>query len=388
MDHLIISFALLSLSMSGVGSIHSPFLHQKSQADGIAAKAEVKSYFEEDSRLDQKITIKSYGIAHRELWQVLENKIRAPIEREEAASEIEADEIVIAASNVPVPTLMDAVAARVLARWERTQHNGYRMLVNQFELDFVFGAKSEREQERFAAGAAFIQDMNALPAQKRALLQSGEYVAFSSLPASMQQSLTQMLFSLSLEYQAKGKPATLQPEVLPQAAFRLERKPAQGFNRYFITVKADGGRASGWRFNDYEAQKQAREAARQEKQKAGEPNSIYTPVKWELSHREAKRLPALKRPITLDMKAVTFPEVLRRLHEKYNIAFISDSRKSMPDRADIVLRSLTLGDALDRLTQIYRNTEWEWRKDGFLIVRSSSNPTRHINDAPYAKANK
>lgn len=48
----------------------------------------------------------------------------------------------------------------------------------------------------------------------------------------------------------------------------------------------------------------------------------------------------------------------------------------MPQRADVRLYRMTLGKALDRLTEIYQDTEWEWRKYGFPVIRGPRNPAR------------
>jgi hypothetical protein len=48
----------------------------------------------------------------------------------------------------------------------------------------------------------------------------------------------------------------------------------------------------------------------------------------------------------------------------------------MPQRANVHLPLMPLGEALDQLTQIYKGTEWEWRKYGVLVVRGPSNPVR------------
>jgi hypothetical protein len=41
---------------------------------------------------------------------------------------------------------------------------------------------------------------------------------------------------------------------------------------------------------------------------------------------------------------------------------------------------MPLGQALDELTRIYPDTEWEWRKYGFLVVRGPMNPMRDTKE--------
>jgi hypothetical protein len=99
-------------------------------------------------------------------------------------------------------------------------------------------------------------------------------------------------------------------------------------------------------------------------------------VKFALTQEAAKRLPALERKVTIQMRDVSFPEVLRYLHNVYNIAYVCDPGGVMPQRANVNIVNMPLGKALDRLTQIYKDTEWEWRKLNFLLLRGPQNPSR------------
>ncbi|HZO89926.1 MAG TPA: hypothetical protein VFB38_16470 [Chthonomonadaceae bacterium] len=370
MRHRTTHLILLVIGMAAIYNASPAYPQQETPPAEAASKALYQSDFDSDPRLSVPMTIEMRSCPHWQLWARLARKTRLSIDREEAANELDSSTIAIAGKNVSARALMDAMAARVMARWERTE-KGYRLLVSQRELDDVYLPQSNRERERFAIGAAFIRDFNALPASEQARLLSGRSVPFTSLPAAMQQAVSRMLESLALEYREKGMSDTVPPSRLSDAMFRLERKPAPGFNRLFMTVRIPEIGSTGWRLNDYEAQKQARQ-----QRVAGGPDPIYAPVKFEVKPEDAKRLPALKRVVTLQMWQATFPEALQRLHEKYGLAFVSDPKQYMSQQANINIPPMPLGEALDWLTEIFRDTEWEWRKYGFVVVRGPLNPSR------------
>lgn len=370
-----------AFAVAGTGGIQSAPCPQAANAESS------QTYFEKDPRLKVSLTARSPAWTHLRLWSALYRKTGVPLEREEGASEFDDNTVALGFNGVSARAVMDAAAARVLARWERTERNGYRLPVPQRELDFVFLAKNEHQRELFGAGVEFIRDLSALPQEEQARIGSGQFIPFASLPANMQRSVGQMLQALSREFQERDRAmGSARPPIpfedLPSANFRVERQPANGFNRLALTVRFTSvRRTTGWSINDYEQQKQAREAARR-RRPAGELDALYAPRKFEVSQEEAKRLPALQKRITLSLANVTFPEVLQRLHAKYGLAFLSDPTQHMPQKATIRLVSVPLGEALDRLTEIYQDTEWEWRKYGVLIVRGPSNPARDPRQIP------
>lgn len=341
-----------------------------------------RTHFETDPRLEAPMTVQSSAYAHRRLWQGITRKTKTPIERHEWVRGLDDDPISLAGNAVSARALMDAAAARILARWEWTDRNGYRLLAPEGELDKAFGAQSEEERERFQSGREFIRVLNALPADERASLESGTPVPFASLPPGMRMAVGGMLDPLVRE-QKKKDWAVFPAERINEASLRLERSPATEFTRLFLTLKVPGGNGAGFRINDYETRKQDRDATRQGRQHAGKPgepedlDSLYVPKRFEVSPEQAKRLPTLKRLVILDGQNVTFPDVLLLLYKQYGIPFISDPKTAMRQRADVHLSSMPLGEALDHLTKIYKDTEWEWRKYNILVVRGPSNAARY-----------
>jgi hypothetical protein len=107
---------------------------------------------------------------------------------------------------------------------------------------------------------------------------------------------------------------------------------------------------------------------------------IYDPEKSDISLKEARKRTRTERTIRIVDRRVTFPEVLRVLHERYGASIVADPATSFVDytngspiRADVDITADNVADALEQLTQVYKGTEWELRPTGFFIVRSEAN---------------
>ncbi len=333
------------------------------------------TWFESDPRLEGRVTAVARTDRHGRLWGVLSGRTGVRIECEAAALEFRDAQLSVGATSVSSRSLMDALASMGDARWEYTERKTYRLKVSSHELEYVFIPREERERERFLAGKPFLQALDAMPADRKAALESGRSVPFTSIPPEMQSSVGAMLGSLSQEYREKGLGDTIQVGALPGAAFRLDRKSADGFNELFLTVRVAGVGSSGWRLNDFEEQQNAR-AEKSRARKSDELEEVYASKAHDFPQLEAKRLPALQRKVDIDLKDSTFPQVLRDLHDRYGIPFVSDVEQYMRQRADVRITRTPLGDALDKLTDLYKDTEWEWRKMGFLIVRGPDSSVR------------
>ena len=355
-------------------------------ASGPSTGLDVKSkqattQFERDQRLEVRISIASKTDWSLRIWGALTGKTGVRIECDDAAAEIADGTLAVGLRSVSARSIMDAMAALFGAKWSYTQRKTYILLVGNREMLETFAPKGEREIERFTAGKPFLHSLESMSPEQKSALESGRSVPFNSLPQDMQSSVSAMLGSLAQEYREKGKGDTVSVDALSQAAFRLDRKPAAGFNRLFLTVKVPGVGSTGWRLNDYEDQLKAREQARTSR-RAGELENEYDAKRFELSHEEAKCLPEFQRKVELDIRDSTFPRVLQKLNEDYRLPFVSDPEQLMPQRADVMITSTTLGDALDRLAAIYKDTEWEWRRMGVLVIRGPTNPNRRSTSTP------
>lgn len=346
-----------------------PSLPQEKQTQSAPKSAKIATDFETDKRLNTPLSIALLKCSHADIWTRLDRRTGVAIEREESARELDDSSVAIAGNQTSARALMDAIAARILARWEKTERNGYRFLTSQNERDFTYSAKDEWEEERFKAGAEFLREMKKLPPDEQAAILSGKPYPVSELPNTMQQPLRTMLEALYQSNEAKGFGNGEPPRLPSEATLTIERKSAKGFDRFAFSFGNGASPGGSFRINNYDEKKKERLAVKGKE-------DTYTPVRYEIKPESAKKLPALKRLVSINLQDVTYPEVLKQLNAKYGVAFVSDPKVSMPHKADVVLTSMPLGDLLDELTKLYPGTEWEWRKYGFLVVRGPENQIR------------
>jgi hypothetical protein len=277
---------------------------------------------------------------------------------------------------MPARSVMDALAALTLYRWERTEKNGYRLLISQREMN-VYKPKNPHQKDRYAQGLKFVQELDKLPAPEQNRIRAGEQVPLHSLPPEMRQAAEGVLEALNQELVSQGRSAAIELNQLVQGTtVRLRHQKIKNFNRYSFGIHVPELGGASISFSDYESHEREAQAARERKIQSGQSDALYEPVRFALSQDEARKLPALQKKVTVQMRDVTLPQVLRYLHVTYGVAYISDPELAIPQRASVNIVNLPLGKALDRLTQTYDNTEWEWRKSKFLVVRGPNNPSR------------
>lgn len=336
-----------------------------------------KNILDIDSRLDKKISNSRKESTFLGIYQLIDQFTRVKIEREQGAKEYDDRAITVGFESVPARAVMDALAASLLARWERIPNKGYRLLVSTAELDLVYRDNTHYEKDRNKHSARFIQGIESLPTDTQARLMSGEYSRISNLPEPMQQSLLGIMETWATQTAETGRPSKTLPLLeIPQGEIEIHSRNATGFKKLFLRVRTASSGDFGFSITNYHAKKEERLNA---KTKLGEPSPIYVPDKLEITHKEAKELPVLKQLITLKLSNATLPETLRTLHAKYKIPFLCDIDKTDPLRKDIDVVDLPLGDFLDELTKTYEGSEWEWRPYQFLVMRNDKNISTAVN---------
>jgi hypothetical protein len=335
-----------------------------------------QTFFERDSRLDVTLSQRAGKTTYREIWNQITRYTRVPLESEEAAREFFDAQIATGYHKMSARSLMDAMAAHTMTRWERTDKNGYRLLVSEKEMR-IHRPKNVHQEERYAQGAKFVNELNKLSTEEQKRIRSGEYVSLDSLPGEMRRAVEGVMEALNQEYVSTGRGETLHAaKLIESTRIKFEQEPQKGFNRYFLTVHVPGVGSSGCAFTDYEDRQKEVDAERARKQRAGDLDELYSPVKFAISQESARNLPVLQRKVTVQMRETTLPDVLRYLHTTYGIAYFSDPVIALPKRANVNIIGMPLSKALDRLTQIYEKTEWEWRKSNILLIRGPDNPAR------------
>ncbi|MCX6378152.1 MAG: hypothetical protein NT023_01535 [Armatimonadetes bacterium] len=330
--------------------------------------------FDNDPQLRIKTSLRSLEAPFPALWEGFTRKARVVIQREDAAREFDNSTLGVFCSDTSVHDLMDAVAASVLARWEAIP-KGYRFLVSSSELDSAYLPKSERFRDLNRKGMDFMRQVKNLPGETRRRLESGESLPYGALSPAMQALGKDMLHTImeeELQKLPQGTQLAIESEDYSQASIKLSREPAKGFDSFYISLAKQGAGSAMWNVNNYEQ----RRAEGLQPGTASEKSKVYAPKKYEISRDDALESPLMKRVVTLQLRSALLPQVLRKLHEEYGLNFVCDAVNTFPRPATVQFKSLSLGAALDRLTELYPNTEWELRKSNILVYRSASNPAR------------
>lgn len=350
----VVLVALASLSLSA-----SPVLSE----DGPKSRESVLS---RDARLRKRLSVPEGELTTLRLFGRVE---RATSVRLYAGnSEMKNASLTAACRSQTALALLDAVSALWVARWEKDTANRYKLLGSEAEESIYLGDNGY-QRERLKAGRQFIKELGRLPPPAQSALLSG--VPASSLPPGMLGTVRTMVDALnreSREFRGDTNPFPLHR--LAEATAILEPKNRGAVTSFFLTLRLKDWGSMGWSFNNYVAPAQ-RDA------KYGE--TTYVPRKFEVTQKEARKLPALRKLVSLRVKKATLPQVLEMLHRTYSLAYVSDSKTNQTHRADVNFDAIPLGDALDQLAKIYAGTEWEYRKLGFLVIRSAGNPAQNIS---------
>ena len=330
-----------------------------------------KITFLNDPLLSSKITIREKEATHAFLWKRLRENTGLLIEREESVADLDNAQIVVYCEKSSVRSVMDALAARILARWEKIP-KGYLFLVSSKELESVYKPKTLLQRDIYRKGMEMVSLIKQLPQDVRQQLNAGEAVPFGSFSPEMQ-NLQRDLVRLSVKESLMGEPegtrTSFCTDDFSDATIKIIDENAKGFDCYGITInKASAGQIYH-SVNNFEQRMEEGGIAGTNADKY----AIYAPKKYELSREDALKTSLLKQRISLKMQEARLPQVLIKLHEKYGVNFMSDAYSTFPQKANINFDQITLGEALNKLMELYPKTEWELRKSRFLIFRSPQN---------------
>jgi hypothetical protein len=329
-----------------------------------------------DERLQGRLTVPAGNYSTGALFAAIYRATRVRPYAEEL--ELQRATLEAGCKGVSAAALMDAVSALWLARWRKEPRRRYQLLPSQQELQ-VYLPRNRFQRDRAPAVRRFISQLSQLPRNDRLLLLSGRSVPTGLLPQEMQRSLHTMVESIDREQTAlQGYTNPFPLGSLSRSSLRIEARQRRELNTYFLTLFLRDWGSMGWLISDYEDPAAARGSA------AGA--TLHVPEKFEVAPEEARELPALQKQVTLTAKQATLPALLRSLHQRYGVPFVCDAEQWMKERADVAIEGRPLAEALDRLTEIFPGTEWEYRKLGFLIVRSPGNPSNSRRRTPAGAA--
>jgi hypothetical protein len=339
-------------------------------AIAIGQKTESSDFFEEDSRLKIKVNENRLRVSYLTLLKKLTKETTAPLHFTEASSEFKTQSLAIGCNKSSAFELMDAIAALYLLQWDTDGKKGYRLLPPQNEQDFVLKPQDDFERERFEASEAFLNHLKDAPKPLRAMIASGAFLPIKELPKNLRDDVEDMITALNKTKIKRGG-TVWNMNQLPNALIGLINNPKENYTNYEFTITIPGIRATGFRYNDY---MQRRAEAVRAKSGTG---VVYNTLSNCIKREEAVQSPYLKRRVSISIQNGTLPEVLKALHEKYDIPFVSQANDGLPERTSIKLTNMPLADALDMLKKNYKDTDWEYRKTGYILFWGKTNLARN-----------
>ncbi len=279
--------------------------------------------------------------------------------------------VLISYRDQPIHAVMDAIAAMHLSQWEEDK-NVFWLLPGRQYLDSAYSSGDQNKQARLQAGWGFIRTIESTRNNESFFSPAG--LPFSGFSPSLQNDIRQMMAAMQKQLAAHPNIEVFVAN-LPQSKITIQREVGiTGVVEYSVRVKNEIG-DMGFRIHNYGDPNTSGNASNGGKTTT--PNKQYYPTeKYEISPGESKNHPALRKTVTINLRGYTFPLVMRYLHQEYGIPFVSDLPKHMPQKANVSVGPVSLGEALDYLTSVYKDTEWEVRKSGFVIVRGPTNPAR------------
>lgn len=290
-------------------------------------------------------------------------------------SELQLAPLIVANSALDTAALMDGIAALWLVRWEKDTQKRYKLLVPESVEKSQLPA-NRYERDRSASAQDFAAGLKKLPPPVRAALAAGNSIPANLLPPDMLRAVHVMTDSVNREHQAPEDDNPFPLSRLAESALRVNAKNRGSYSSYFVSLELPGWGSMGWRITDDKRQRGKPDAATSSA-------NIHAPLKLEVKPKDARGLPALSRKVSISLKEATLPEVLADLYKHYRISFVADPQFAFKQKADVFINDEPLATVLDKLTTLYRGSEWEYRKLGFLVFRSANNPARNApEDSP------
>jgi hypothetical protein len=108
-----------------------------------------------------------------------------------------------------------------------------------------------------------------------------------------------------------------------------------------------------------------------------------------VAERKAKEAAALEKDpkmaalVSLNVEGATFARALWELSQSSSLAFVADADPPLPPNYPVQWQKLTIYEGpmplramLDRLTALFKDTEWEYRESGIVVFRGPLNQAR------------
>lgn len=280
-------------------------------------------------------------------------------------------------NKVNAAELMEAYSTLYRLRWVafKSEKITYLLMSGKDQTDLRY-QPSIRRREQANAATGFVNMFDKLSDSEKAAVLGGNPLKYSELSPEMQgafkNTLEASIDSAAANAADKGLPFERPDNSdLSEATIGLteKSKPGTGVRELWIAMGIKRGSYS-FRWNNYDSKKGEEAAKPIEFSQEPESNEAFS----------RKRM--LEREKKLTSLLVTVPEgkrslavLLKYLSENYGLNFITnEDRGKQP--LEFGCEELPLAEALDKISELYGNWEWEASPGDFLVMRSAGNPRR------------
>lgn len=335
--------------------------------------------------LRKKLTLPLGEVRYGKIFRLLTQRTGIKIGSDNA--ELLQTKAVIACEDVAAASLMDAIAALNGSEW-RAEGGVIRLYPGRGYLDRTFQPVNDQDEERLKIGLKFLAGIDALPAGLRKSLFAPEGLKVVDMPSDLQRNFHDMLERTAIEH--KMNQSILAPESLPQFVVSLKNDSYEDEPRVrgvFVYFSAPDGTRGGWRIHDYEtASVKSDTAVNNNPSRQAYSEGVtstkttevtrYPAIKFALSQEQALTLPRWRRPASLNVTNALLWQAAATLAQTYHFPVITDPKFTLRQKASFSVQQKPLIVVIDELTKTYKETEWEIRDAGFLVLRGPSSPTR------------
>ena len=272
--------------------------------------------------------------------------------------------------NIEVYKVMDGLAGLFLTRWTKDGVDRY-IMTDPFEFTIGWIPKNPEEIERCEVSLPFLNDYMRLPTELQKNLKDNDDIPsrdngipFSKLPEPMQQCLYKMM-EVENKYREKGN--FVSPEEILNSRITVDNESERGNIELFICVNTKN-RSGGSRYSNtkYLIDNGILRPSNEK---------TYACKKWDIDRKEYKKVKTLQQEITLNSSYFVM-DILNYLHQNFDISCVSEPQKNIPMRGRVEVSKMPLWQFLEKMPEIFPETEWEYRKSEILVVRGPRNAAR------------
>jgi hypothetical protein len=338
-----------------------------------------KLLLEKESSLQRKITLETSTIVFPEAFKRCYKQNKVLLEIGQSKEELNRAEICCYVKNDYTYRLMDGIATLYLMRWEKKTAEKYALLERiRFSHEGLNKDLAKEIQDYNEAGRPFLQGYNKLPTdiqEKMRNIPAGHWTpgySVRNLPPAMVQSLIKMAQVGNAErLQASG--LAIGDWEVNDGSIKVKNSiDGNGVQTQSIEIEGkyskSGMFTTGWSISNGDDALKTGAISQ-------DSNKVYAVSKKDEFPRNR-----YSKEILLQVNAsvvgnnLYITDVIKQIHDKIGISFISNTRKHINIRKNINYGSMPLYQLMDKVMDLFEGCEWEYRKVGVIVVRGPKNP--------------